>query len=77
HLISEELPANEDGEHLSNSDPVSGQAGWYDVRVRVYKADDDEEKVSWPQFKPMPAAPGTGIRRKWQAYFAGRFTRGK
>ncbi|HEB55925.1 MAG TPA: formate dehydrogenase [Gammaproteobacteria bacterium] len=73
HLISEELPANEDGDHLSNSDPVSGQAGWYDVRVRVYKADDDEEKISWPQFAPMPAAPGTGIRRKWQAYFAGKF----
>ena len=75
HLISEELPANEDGEHLSNSDPVSGQAGWYDVRVRVYKAGDEEEKVSWPQFDPIPAAPGTGIRRKWQAYFAGRFTK--
>ncbi len=73
HLISEELPANEDGEHLSNSDPVSGQAGWYDVRVRVYKASEDEDKVSWPQFEPMPAAPGTGIRRKWQAYFAGKF----
>jgi len=77
HLISEELPANEDGEHLSNSDPVSGQAGWYDVRVRVYKAADDEDKVSWPQFDPMPAAPGTGIRRKWQAYFAGRFLKKK
>ncbi len=73
HLIAEELPANEDGDHLSNSDPVSGQAGWYDVRVRVYKADDNEEKVSWPQFRAMPALPGTGIRRKWQAYFAGKF----
>ncbi|VAX09079.1 Anaerobic dimethyl sulfoxide reductase chain A, molybdopterin-binding domain [hydrothermal vent metagenome] len=75
HLISEELPANEDGDHLSNSDPISGQAGWYDVRVRVYKADDDDEKVSWPQFKTMPALPGTGLRRKWQAYFAGKFTK--
>ena len=23
---------------MSNSDPVTGQAGWYDVRVRIYKA---------------------------------------
>ncbi len=75
HLIAEELPASEDGEHLSNSDPISGQAGWYDVRVRVYKADDSDEEVSQPQFKPMPALPGTGIRRKWQAYFAGKFTK--
>ncbi len=77
HLIAEELPAGEDGDHLSNSDPLSGQAGWYDVRVRVYKADETDEKISWPQFDSMPALPGTGIRRKWQAYFAGKFTRGK
>jgi len=33
HVISEELP---DGS--SNSDPVTGQAGWYDVRVRILPA---------------------------------------
>lgn len=27
HLISEELPPSFKGEHLSNSDPVTGQAG--------------------------------------------------
>ena len=75
HVISEELPANADGEHLSNSDPLTGQAGWYDVRVRVYKAEASEEKVTWPQFEPMQALPGTGERRKWQAYFAGMFAR--
>ncbi|MDH5572747.1 MAG: molybdopterin oxidoreductase family protein [Gammaproteobacteria bacterium] len=77
HLIAEELPAHESGKHVSNSDPLSGQAGWYDVRVRVYKADEDEEKITSPQFAPMPASPGTGIRRKWQAFFAGRFNKGK
>ena len=76
HLISEELPANECGEHISNSDPVSGQAGWYDVRVRVYKADDSEEKVTWPQYDAMPQVPGTPARRKWQGFFAGKFTKG-
>src|SRR3989344_5511881 len=45
HLISEELPPLPEGEHLSNSDPVTGQAGWYDVRVRIYKAVPAEEKA--------------------------------
>jgi hypothetical protein len=34
HLISEELPAA--ARHgISNSDPITGQAAWYDVRVRI------------------------------------------
>jgi anaerobic selenocysteine-containing dehydrogenase len=77
HLISEELPAHADGEHLSNSDPVTGQAGWYDVRVRVYKADKDEDKVVYPQFKPVKPVPGEASSRpKWMAYFAGKFAKG-
>jgi len=73
HVISEELPAHEAGAHLSNSDPVTGQAGWYDVRVRVYKADDDEAPETSPRFDPVPAAPGTPPRHKWQNFFAGKF----
>jgi anaerobic selenocysteine-containing dehydrogenase len=77
HLVSEELPAHGDGEHLSNSDPVTGQAGWYDVRVRVYKADKDEDKVVYPQFKPVQPVPGeTGKRPKWLGFFAGKFAKG-
>ncbi len=77
HLIAEELPPNEDGEHLSNSDPVTGQAGWYDVRVRVYKAAADETQETWPQFEPMKPLPGTGERPAWQAYFSGLLPLGK
>jgi len=33
HLISDTLPGD-----TSNSDPVTGQAGWYDVRVRILPA---------------------------------------
>jgi anaerobic selenocysteine-containing dehydrogenase len=76
HLISEELPAHEAGEHLSNSDPVTGQAGWYDVRVRVYPAGKEEAAETFPQYDEMPAVPGTPERRKWQQYFAGLFTKG-
>jgi anaerobic selenocysteine-containing dehydrogenase len=73
HLITEELPAGGEGRHASNSDPVTGQAGWYDVRVRVYKAEADEG-VSYPQFETMAPLPGEQQKRPgWQAYFAGKF----
>ena len=35
HLISEELPGAGGAAGLSNSDPITGQAAWYDVRVRI------------------------------------------
>jgi len=73
HVISEELPADSNGYRLSNSDPVTGQAGWYDVRVRVYKAEDDGIETSLPQFNALQTVPGQEKKRpKWQAYFAGR-----
>ena len=72
HLISEELPATAEGAHLSNSDPVTGQAGWYDVRVRIYKAGAGEPEQTYPQFSPMVPVPGVSQRRPWLAYFAGK-----
>jgi anaerobic selenocysteine-containing dehydrogenase len=50
HLIKEDF-----------SDPVTGQAGWYDLRVRIYRAAEDGPKESWPRFQAVPAAPGTGV----------------
>jgi len=77
HLISEELPSHADGDHLSNSDPVTGQAGWYDVRVRVYPIEKGEPKETFPQFKTMPAPPGAPRRKSWLTYFAGLYTGAK
>ncbi|SAL00430.1 molybdopterin oxidoreductase family protein [Caballeronia ptereochthonis] len=74
HLITDELPGSErDGARYSNSDPITGQAAWYDVRVRVYPAEADA-RHTLPQFAPMPPPPGmTGtIQRVVQTYFAGR-----
>ncbi len=52
HLISELLPFGDGDERaLSNSDPVTGQAAWYDLRVKIYPA-GAHEQGSWPQFKP-------------------------
>jgi sulfite dehydrogenase (quinone) subunit SoeA len=36
HLIAESIKAN--GATVSNSDPITGQAAWYDLRVEVVKA---------------------------------------
>jgi anaerobic selenocysteine-containing dehydrogenase len=60
HLISDELPGNGSG-RISNSDPVTGQAGWYDVRVRISKVDAGEPEETWPTFERVPAAPGTTV----------------
>ncbi len=53
---------------------MTGQAAWFDVRVRVYKAAPGEEQITSPQFKAMPRLPGQDKKRgKWQAYVAGVF----
>ena len=44
HLISDRLPGAGGG--ISNSDPITGQAGWYDVRVRISTALSGEDKTS-------------------------------
>ena len=74
HLISDEL-RNAEGARTSNSDPLTGQAGWYDVRVRIYPAGADEPKESSPQFDAMKPLPGTTkLHRLWQAFVAGKNT---
>ncbi|MCC0044549.1 MAG: molybdopterin-dependent oxidoreductase [Brucellaceae bacterium] len=51
HLIHELLPPKGDGRRWSNSDPVTGQAAWYDLRVRIEKAEAGAH--SEPQFAPV------------------------
>ena len=52
HLNSELLPEREGGYRYSNSDPITGQAAWYDLRVRIEKA-ADQSAESAPQFPPL------------------------
>jgi anaerobic selenocysteine-containing dehydrogenase len=59
----------------SNSDPVTGQAGWYDVRVRIYPADAGEPRESEPQFDALGPVPGQAVQNnpgRWLSYFAGK-----
>ncbi|MDC0994011.1 molybdopterin oxidoreductase family protein [bacterium] len=61
HLISEELPADKHGAagaRVSNSDPITGQAAWFDVRVRIYPAAADEARQSAPRLQPLSRYPG-------------------
>jgi len=71
HLITEELPFGEG--HISNSDPITGQAGWYDVRVAIEPAQPEEPEETFPQMPAMkPTAGVLGGARKVVAYFANR-----
>ncbi|WP_238364472.1 molybdopterin oxidoreductase family protein [Mesobacterium pallidum] len=38
HLIAELLPPKGDGLRWANSDPITGQAAWFDLRVRIERA---------------------------------------
>ncbi|MFM9881696.1 MAG: molybdopterin oxidoreductase family protein [Burkholderiales bacterium] len=56
HLISEHLPRSKDGRRSSNSDPITGQAAWYDLRVSIVKAAPGETGTS-PTFAPLKRLP--------------------
>jgi hypothetical protein len=64
HLISEHLPrdARDHDRRLSNSDPVTGQAAWYDVRVRLVRCATQEDGTL-PRFEPLPGGPREAVLR--------------
>ncbi len=61
HLIHELLPPKGDGMRWMNSDPVTGQAAWYDLRVRIEKAEPPADGRAEPalerQVSPVAPAP--------------------
>jgi len=61
HLIDELLPDRGDGRRWSNSDPITGQAAWFDLRVRVEKvAPPSEAQPAFGRLKsPVPQAKGS------------------
>jgi len=58
HLIHELLPPKGDGLRWSNSDPITGQAAWFDLRVNVVRT--DAIAVSEPSFGPIKSPVGKG-----------------
>jgi anaerobic selenocysteine-containing dehydrogenase len=63
HIISELLPKQAGRFQYANSDPVTGQGAWYDLRVRIEKVAATDQ-VSEPQFAPLPTPPGLPERPK-------------
>lgn len=65
HLIHELLPPKGDGLRWSNSDPITGQAAWFDLRVRIEKAPPQD--VTDPAFAPIASPIGRGpLNLRWR-----------
>ena len=60
HLISELLPPKEDGMRWSNSDPITGQAAWFDLKVKIEKTPPPEDAQSQPGFEPIASPVDRG-----------------
>jgi anaerobic selenocysteine-containing dehydrogenase len=58
HLIGELQPEQPDGLHYSNSDPVTGQAAWYDLKVRIERVGAHETRATSPRLSPLQPPPG-------------------
>jgi anaerobic selenocysteine-containing dehydrogenase len=53
HVISELLPGTDAQPAMANADPVTGQAAWYDLRVRLTKAAEEEIGATEPLLSPL------------------------
>lgn len=58
HLIHELLPPKGDGLRWANSDPITGQAAWFDLRVKIEKVETPDEAL--PGFEPIVSPVGRG-----------------
>jgi len=60
HLIHELMPEKGDGMRWSNSDPITGQAAWFDLRVKIEKVQAPKGAQSQPAAPPQksPVAKG-------------------
>ncbi|MDA0239611.1 MAG: molybdopterin oxidoreductase family protein, partial [Proteobacteria bacterium] len=74
HLIDELLPEQPSGYRYTNSDPITGQAAWFDLKVKITKADPGEPHHASPQFDPLPRPQGLVAPDK-DLRFGGQFKR--
>ena len=68
HLIHELLPMQGDGLRWANSDPITGQAAWFDLKVSISKADASEPKEIAPDFPILPPPPNLETPKKMLRY---------
>ena len=70
HIIHELLPPKGDGLRWANSDPITGQAAWFDLRVKIEKADAATVAESQPSHPAQKSPVGKGpknVTRKTDA----------
>ncbi len=60
HLIHELLPPKGDGLRWANSDPITGQAAWFDLRVKLKKVAAPADAETDPGFDPITSPVGQG-----------------
>ncbi|WP_371153358.1 molybdopterin oxidoreductase family protein [Jannaschia sp. 2305UL9-9] len=63
HLIHELMPPKRDGMRWSNSDPITGQAAWFDLKVKLEKVAAPADGKSRPDSGSQASPVGTGPDR--------------
>jgi anaerobic selenocysteine-containing dehydrogenase len=76
HVISELLPPDGGYSH-ANADPITGQAAWYDLRVRIDRVTPDEKRTTFPSFEMLDRPASLGRPAAILRYFAGRNPSGR
>ena len=61
HIIHELMPPKGDGLRWANSDPITGQAAWFDLKVKIVKCTEAHEcaPAHPAQKSPVGQAPAT------------------
>ncbi len=67
HLIHELLPPKGDGLRWSNSDPITGQAAWFDLKVKIRKTAAPADGTTKPDLghQTSPVGHGPAVL-KWE-----------
>ncbi len=78
HVISELLPPRDGGFRYANADPVTGQAAWYDLKIRLELCTPEEAGETEPMFERFdspalagPASDADGMLRLGRDVTAG------
>ena len=67
HLIHELLPPKGDGLRWANSDPITGQAAWFDLKVAIKKVAAPADAQSKPNMPPITSPVGPAPSElKWK-----------
>ena len=67
HLIHELLPPKGDGLRWANSDPITGQAAWFDLKVAIKKVAAPSDAQSQPNMPPITSPVGPAPSElKWK-----------